>query len=333
MGCAGPGAPFGDSGGMEEWAERTATPVSDYQLAWPAPPAEVRIRFVEEFAIPNDLGIGSSGFRKFIDALAGEKPTGMVRPYAISAEGHKILVADPGLRAVHYFDRRKGAYRLFDNVNGLPLLAPVGVAASEHRVFIADSVAGKVFMLDWEGNLQGEIGSLKRPTSLAYDHNTRRLFVADTLDHRIYVYDESGEAQHSFGERGIEQGQFNFPSHIHFADGQLLVNDNMNFRIQAFDGDGRFLSSFGHHGDGSGYFSQPKGVCTDSEGHVYVAGATIDRVQIFSPEGQFMLAFGSMGNGPGQFVMPTGLTVDEDRIYVADSHNSRVQVFQYVPKQ
>jgi hypothetical protein len=40
-------------------------------------------------------------------------------------------------------------------------------------------------------------------------------------------------------------------------------------------------------------------------------------------------AFGSNGAGPGQFVFPRGLCVDgAGRIYVADSANARVQVWE-----
>ncbi len=104
----------------------------------------------------------------------------------------------------------------------------------------------------------------------------------------------------------------------------------MNFRIQTFTLDGRFLSVFGDHGDSSGQFSQPKGVAADTQGNVYVAGATIDRVQIFSRQGDFLLAFGGEGKGPGEFLMPAGLTIVDDKIYVADSYNRRIQIFQFM---
>jgi hypothetical protein len=42
------------------------------------------------------------------------------------------------------------------------------------------------------------------------------------------------------------------------------------------------------------------------------------------------LAFGHKGGQAGEFLMPTGVTIFDDRIYVADSLNRRVQVFQYV---
>ena len=41
-----------------------------------------------------------------------------------------------------------------------------------------------------------------------------------------------------------------------------------------------------------------------------------------------MTSWGVKGSGPGQFNLPHGIDVDRNRrIYVADAHNSRIQVF------
>jgi hypothetical protein len=59
-------------------------------------------------------------------------------------------------------------------------------------------------------------------------------------------------------------------------------------------------------------------------------------VQVFDREGQLLYYFGGKGKGPGEFQLPTGLFIDHnDRIFVVDSFNRRVQVFHYygLPKQ
>jgi hypothetical protein len=57
-------------------------------------------------------------------------------------------------------------------------------------------------------------------------------------------------------------------------------------------------------------------------------------VQVFDEEGRFLLAFGGLGADAGAFQVPTGIAVDAwDRIYVCDSFNSRVQVFQYLGEE
>lgn len=309
------------------------TPVKpETTIAWPSPPAAQRIRFLQSFGNPLDLGIRPSAYRRLMDAVAGQRDTGMIRPYTLSVFQNRILVADPGLHAVHLFDRDKRSYLLISKANGEALSSPVGVALGNDRIFIADSALEKVFILNGKGEFLHSIAGLKRPTGLAIDSRTGHLYVADTLSHHIIVFDHNGTRLSEFGRRGAGDGEFNFPSHISISAGRLLVNDNMNFRVQSFDTDGRFLSSFGNHGDGSGSFSQPKGVAADSDGNIYVAGATIDRVQVFSPQGEFLLAFGRRGNQAGEFLMPAGVTVVDDRIYVADSYNRRIQIYEYVDK-
>jgi len=54
-------------------------------------------------------------------------------------------------------------------------------------------------------------------------------------------------------------------------------------------------------------------------------------VQVFDRQGQLLYYFGSPGTHAGQFQLPAGLYIDHgDRVFVVDSFNRRVQVFQYV---
>ena len=104
----------------------------------------------------------------------------------------------------------------------------------------------------------------------------------------------------------------------------------MNFRVQVFNEDGRLLSTFGRLGDGSGDFDKPKGIAVDSAGHIYVVEGINDVVQIFDDEGKLLLAFGGSGFGEGQFWLPSGIAIANDVVYVADSANRRVQMFEYL---
>jgi len=54
-------------------------------------------------------------------------------------------------------------------------------------------------------------------------------------------------------------------------------------------------------------------------------------VQIFDEWGSLLLVFGGPGNTPGKFWLPNAIHIDSnDRIYVSDAYNKRVQVFQYL---
>jgi hypothetical protein len=61
--------------------------------------------------------------------------------------------------------------------------------------------------------------------------------------------------------------------------------------------------------------------------------AAFGNFQIFDNSGErpLLLFVGQFGGNPGQFMLPAGMFIDDkDRIYVADSYNRRVQVFEYL---
>jgi sugar lactone lactonase YvrE len=57
-----------------------------------------------------------------------------------------------------------------------------------------------------------------------------------------------------------------------------------------------------------------------------------DSLVFFDAEGRLLLNVGGPGSGPGEFWLPAGMAFDADRqlLFVADSYNSRVQVFRFL---
>jgi hypothetical protein len=59
--------------------------------------------------------------------------------------------------------------------------------------------------------------------------------------------------------------------------------------------------------------------------------AAFNNFQIFNPKGQVLMYVGSFGRQPGQFNLPMGVYIDSnDRVYVSDQLNARVQIFQFL---
>ena len=72
-------------------------------------------------------------------------------------------------------------------------------------------------------------------------------------------------------------------------------------------------------------------MAADSFGHVYVADAMSDNVQMYDLEGGLLMSFGQAGQQAGEFWMPGGIAISRDnRVYVADTYNQRIEVFQYL---
>ncbi|MDW3666790.1 MAG: hypothetical protein QOA57_01420, partial [Nitrososphaeraceae archaeon] len=67
-------------------------------------------------------------------------------------------------------------------------------------------------------------------------------------------------------------------------------------------------------------------------GNVYVADFSLDRIQKFTSDGTLITKWGTEGSGDRQFNYPYGVAVDSSgRVYVADDHNYRMQVFLWKP--
>jgi sugar lactone lactonase YvrE len=142
--------------------------------------------------------------------------------------------------------------------------------------------------------------------------------------------DMQGSVINSFGKRGQENGDFNFPTELRLDGPDLIVVDAMNFRVQVFDRSGTFRYTIGKIGSDTGAVFRPKAVGVDSEGDLYVVDALWSVVQAFNRQGDLLYYFGGKGVLPGQFQLPSGMFIDhDDRIYVVDSFNRRIQVFRF----
>jgi len=315
-------------------AKPYSKPTGEY--IWPTPPETPRIKWITQWSNEQDFK-GPDPLLTFF--LGKESVNSLRRPTDVTADSAgNIYVADVEQAHIFVFDLEKKVLRFLGE--GL-LVGPVGLAIDNKRgiIFVADSKLDQIMGLDKNtGNLLMRIGKPKEfanPSGLVFDEERDRLYVTDTQNHLVRVFDKDGNPLFTIGKRGVEDGEFNFPTYLALdGKGRLFVTDTLNFRVQIFDRDGNFLKKFGSLGDTSGNFTRPYGIGTDSEGHIYVTDSAFNNFQIFEEDGTLLLWIGNVGKKPGEFFLPTGMYIDkQDRIYVADTFNRRVQVFQYLKEQ
>jgi DNA-binding beta-propeller fold protein YncE len=306
-------------------------------LVWPDAPAPPRIGYVMSLRSPDDLGKGRDFLKMALDLLLGKSFERIIKPFGITVDSNgRVIVVDTAYSRLHVFDLVKKKYKAITKAGKFSFTTPIGVAVDiRDNIYMTDSGAGKVFVMNPRGRFLFGIGNLKRPTGIAINQDENELYVVDTLAHHVKVYDLRGVELRTIGARGDDEGEFNYPVDI-FIDkkGDIYVSDSMNFRLQVFDKMGRYITSFGIHGDGTGSMARPKGVAVDKDGNIYVVDAVFDTVQIFDRDGRFLLNFGRSGSGAGEFQIPGGIFIDKDSyIYVSDSYNRRVQVFEYISEK
>jgi DNA-binding beta-propeller fold protein YncE len=166
-----------------------------------------------------------------------------------------------------------------------------------------------------------------RPTHAAVSPRTGHLFVSDGYGNsRIHKYTGDGQYLLSWGEPGIDAGQFIRPHNIAVDDqDRVYVADRECHRVQVFDADGGFVTMFNN-------IHRPDGMTIGPDGNIYIgelngmpgvddAPGLGHRVSIISREGTLLARIGdpNEGEGPGQFIAPHGIAVDsKGDVYVGE---------------
>lgn len=169
-------------------------------------------------------------------------------------------------------------------------------------------------------------GQFQKPRSLAIDREDN-LYVAD-MTGRIQKFSPTGQFLLSWQmpqtDLGRPKGMGIDPA------GNIIVIEPHYSRVNHFDHQGKLLKQWGTHGTNDGQLAFPRAVAVNSHGECFVSEyGVLERVQRFvSAGGAWTNSMGRFGSGPGDFNRAEGLFVDaRDRLYVADSCNHRIQVF------
>lgn len=168
----------------------------------------------------------------------------------------------------------------------------------------------------------------------------------------ILEFDASGKLLKSFGA-----GIFAYPHGFTMdRDGNLWasdVNDEetvlgmsarnsagviMGQEVLELSPEGKVLMTLGKEGmagTGPDEFDRPTGVAIAPNGDIFVSDGHYPnkhdsaRVVKFSKDGKFIKSWGHKGSGPGEFDEPHDIFIggSQQRVYVADRRNRRIQVF------
>lgn len=162
--------------------------------------------------------------------------------------------------------------------------------------------------------------------------------VAADAQGRIYMCRPSRPAVLIFDQAGNYIGAWDRavlgePHSIRVDDqGYLWVVDKELHQVFKFRPDGTLVLSLGtfrRRGKDATHFDAPTDIAFDSRGDAFISdGYGNSRVVHFTAEGQYVGEWGSRGSAQGQFRLPHSIAIDsQDRVYVADRENKRVQVF------
>jgi DNA-binding beta-propeller fold protein YncE len=144
----------------------------------------------------------------------------------------------------------------------------------------------------------------------------------------MQVYTADGKFVRTWG-----RGTIGSAHHIKIDDdGNIWISDIGHHLVQKYSPAGEALLTIGtadQPGEDETHLNKPTDMALASNGDIYVSdGYGNNRVVQFDKQGKFIRSWGKLGTGQGEFNLPHAIAIDkQDRVYVADRSNVRIQVF------
>ena len=264
----------------------------------------------------------------FID-VAGVAVDSKDQVYALNRSEHPIIVFDRDGKFLRSFG--EGAFS--KRTHGIHIAADDSIYCVDDGLHIIRkySPEGKLLMtMGKENQPSPKWGGIpfNRPTHVAVSPKTGDLYVTDGYGNsRVHKFTSDGRLILSWGESGIDPGQFMRPHNVVVdKDDNIYIADREAHRIQVFDSGGKFITMWNN-------IHRPDGICLDRDGNFFIgelngmpgvddAPGLGHRISIYDLQGQLLTRFGDPqeGEGPGQFIAPHGVATDSHGdLYVGET--------------
>ena len=261
-------------------------------------------------------------------------------PQAITITDTNIFIVDRGNNRVQVSDHNGNYISTIGSQgsgNG-EFNRPQGIATNDTHLFVADTNNHRIQIFNVDGTFVHSFGSsggadgqFSSPRGITT--NDTHIFVADFGNHRVQIFDNAGNFVGKFGSEGTADGEFDYPLGITANNTHVFVLDRDNNRIQIFDDMGNYAGQFGGTGSGDGQFTSPRAIAL-SNTFIFATDANNNNIQVFDHSGYYISQFGghTFENNPPadiEFDSAEGLATNDTHLFVADTGNSRIQIFEF----
>ncbi|XP_068738545.1 E3 ubiquitin-protein ligase TRIM71-like [Montipora capricornis] len=218
-----------------------------------------------------------------------------------------------GTYKIHYFPKEPGTFRASVKVNRKH------VRGSPFEVQVKRRQFRPVLSFGQQGLY---VGMFSSPWGVAVNGNDE-IAVSKGDNHRVQIFASNGTHLRSFGKKGNQQGEFDWPAGIAFQNDKIIVADTKNHRVQLFGDEGHYLNQFGGKGTRDHQFSTPLGLSIDSDGNIIATDKDNKLIKIFSPDGRFLRSIGN----DGSLINPLHCIQHENFLIVSDGGDHCIKVF------
>ena len=258
----------------------------------------------------------------------GGKKFGRLTDVTITSND-EVIVADWDNKCVVVLDNKLNLLKVIGQGRGNSrLVRPDGVAVTDNIIAVSDNGGHQVKKYSLQGELLSVIGchgnkngQFNYPGVLAFNNN-KLLYVVDKDNYRVQVFQQDDTFAFSFGNKGSNPGQFQWPAGIAIDpnNNNVLVTDYDANCVHVFKERGQFIQTINSN--------RPWAITISPTGYLITSYYGDDNmIRVWSPTYQMINQFGKKGSKQGEFNRIFGMAIDSrGTIYVAEWGNKRLQV-------
>ncbi|MEO1436445.1 MAG: NHL repeat-containing protein [Bacteroidota bacterium] len=190
---------------------------------------------------------------------------------------------------------------------------PMHLAEAKGKLYIPEYGADQITVLqDTSRSIYPVQEKLDAPAGVAVYE--KELGLVDFYNHRVLFF--NGTDWISFGQKGKEDGSFDYPTDLHISADKIYIADAYNHRVQVFNKQGEHLLTFGEEEA----MNAATGLTVHDQ-RVFVTDFENDRILIYNLDGQFIQSIDEVRK-------PTDVLFDQNKLYVAHFQDNAIGVYQ-----
>ncbi len=236
-----------------------------------------------------------------------------------------ILILVPMINAEFIYDRTiNGTGKDGSDENDL-FDQPVSLWINEEYIYVVDNGDNYLIFVDEDDNVFRKLGDSDKEVNRLYEPTNvfireDKVYISESDDVKIY------EKKPNLNIFSSSKNFYSEPYAITFLDGKFYIVDKRANRIYLHNEDESYDSTYINYGRFSGEINGPSDIFVGPDGLLYLADTGNDRIQVLYSNFSFVRNIGK-GRGGVQLNKPEGVFVSEKFVFVADTGNNRIVVF------
>ena len=207
---------------------------------------------------------------------------------------------------------------------------PTSIAKIQEKIFVAygwqneiqvfDSKGEYLYKFGQKGNNEGEfMGPFQ---ILAWEE---KLYVLDSGNNRIQIFDQNYNYEGEFLTNDLPTNDR--PVDFSIYDKEVFVAYDLNSDILRFNLEGQVIEEIklSQHVESESISS-----IHVNEGLMIISDSSQNQIFVFDLSGEPQMSFGESGHKYGQFMNPQDVVFEDNTIFVSDTYNYRIQIFEII---